>query len=72
MIDVGAIKDAWMPIRDAAEFLGVSVQRMHQLIEAYELATDSINPRFKVVKRADVERLAGSDRPSGVRRDRRG
>lgn len=68
---MGAIKDAWMPIREAADLLGVSVQRMHQLIDSYKLSTDSINPRFKVVKRSEVEKLAESERPNGVRRDRR-
>ena len=68
---MGAIKDAWMPVRDAADLLGVSIQRMHQLIDSYELSTDAINPRFKVVKRIEVEKLAESQRPNGVRKDRR-
>lgn len=66
-----ALKAAWVTIREGADMVGVSVQRMHQLIETYELPTDAINPRLKVMRRADAERLKNMERPNGVRLDRR-
>lgn len=66
-----ALKKTWITIREGAEIVGVSIQRMHQLIESYKLETDSINPRLKVMRRTDAEKLSGMDRPNGVRADRR-
>lgn len=66
-----ALKKTWITIREGSEIIGVSVQRMHQLIEEYDLETDSINPRLKVMKRSDADKLKDMDRPDGVRRDRR-
>ena len=63
--------EGWMPVREAAEFLGLSVSRMHQLIEEYSLEIFELNPRYKLVKEEDVDRLAEMDRPDGIHKDRR-
>jgi len=60
-----------MPIREAAEFLGLSISRVHQLIDEYDLEIFELNPRYKLVKEGDVDRLAEMDRPDGVHKDRR-
>lgn len=66
-----SFKKAWIPISEAAKIIGVSRQRVHQLIKEYDLETDPINARFKSMRRADAERLRDMDRPNGTRRDYR-
>lgn len=56
----------WLTIREAAEELGVSVQRVHQLVTTYCVEFMTVNPRLKLLKAGDVRKLAEKDRPSGV------
>ena len=65
------LKKTWITVREGAEIVGVSVQRMHQLIHEYELETTSLHSRLKVMRRNDAEKIKRMDRPSGVRRDAR-
>ena len=71
MLNVSALKTGWITVKDASEMVGVTVQRMHQLIKTYELETDEINPRLKTVREKDVTKLKEMERPDGVRIDRR-
>lgn len=61
-----SLKTSRVTIREGADIVGVSVQRMHQLIETYELETEYLNPRMKTMKRCDANRLAEMERPAGV------
>lgn len=44
-------------IREAAECLGVSVQRVHQLIEEHDIQPIKITRRLFMIAKVDVERL---------------
>ena len=66
-----SLKTAWVTMREGADIVGVSVQRMHQLIDTYQLQTEYLNPRLKTMKRSDAERLAGMERPAGVHRKKK-
>jgi hypothetical protein len=57
----------WITVREAADtILGVTPQRVHQLIAAYGITTEKPSPRVTFVRRKDVERVAAMERPSGV------
>lgn len=61
----------WITVRDAAEqILGVTPQRVHQLIATYGVEIDRKSPRLTLVKRKDIERVAEMERPSGLHQDR--
>lgn len=53
-------------VRQAATLLGVSVQRVHQLVELYHLKRQTVNSRMTLLVRKEVEKLAKTPRPSGV------
>lgn len=56
----------WITVREAAEeLLGVSPQRVHQLIDIYSLETKKLNPRMTMLKRDEVARLAKEHRVPG-------
>lgn len=64
--------NGWLPLPEAARnILGVTPQRLHQLIGKYGLKVERINPRLTMVKRREVEKLAAMERPSGVHIERR-
>lgn len=64
--------NGWMTVSAAAkEILGVSPQRLHQLIATYKLQTMELNSRMKMVKKAEVTKLAETERPTGVNLDYR-
>ena len=63
--------DDWLTVREAAdEILGVTPQRVHQLIHTYEMETQQLGGHLLLVKRSDVEEVAKRERPSGVHVDR--
>ncbi len=62
--------DNYISVSEAAGKLGVSVQRMHQLIATYKLIVESVNPRMKLIPAGELRKIP-EDRPSGVRLDRR-
>lgn len=47
----------WIGLSEAGEILGVTRQRVHQLIEAYGLSSKKLAPRFTVICRAEIARL---------------
>lgn len=56
----------WITVREAAEeLLGVTPQRVHQLIDIYGLQTRKLNPRLTMLNRNEVARLADENRPAG-------
>ena len=66
MSTVSVLPD-WLTVREAAdEVLGVTPQRVHQLIRAYGIETRRPSPRLMLLKRIDVERVADSERPTGI------
>jgi excisionase family DNA binding protein len=50
--------DAWVTVREAAEMLGVSASRVHQLIENDQLPATRLHARAWVIRRKDVEAFA--------------
>lgn len=57
----------WITVSEAAtEVLGVTPQRVHQLIKAYELRVKRLGGHMLLVWRDDVQSLAQKTRPSGV------
>lgn len=55
-------------IRYAADLLGVSRQRIHQIIAEYSLPTAEFE-YGKLIRRKDLESIAATDRRNGVRRN---
>lgn len=69
MSTVSVLPD-WLTVREAAEeILGVTPQRVHQLIRTYGIETRQPSPRLMLVKRTDIERVAEQERPTGVHLD---
>lgn len=56
----------WITARDAADVLGVTIQRVHQLVASYGIESMEVNPRFKLLKESDVHKIASKERPNGV------
>ena len=54
-------------ISQAAEQFGVSPQRMHQLIAAYEVETICVNPRLKLVEQKELRKIP-EHRPTGIKK----
>lgn len=57
----------YVSVSEAAEFFGVTPQRMHQLIKSYEVPVEKQNPRFSVIRKTDLKRIP-KRRPAGVHR----
>ncbi len=47
----------WMTISESAARLGISRQRMHQIISEKNLEVISVHPRLKIIEVSTVERL---------------
>ncbi len=47
----------WMTISESADRLGVSRQRMHQIISEKNLEVISVHPRLKIIEVSEVDRL---------------
>jgi len=47
----------WMTISESAAKLGVSRQRMHQIISEKNLEVISVHPRLKIIEVSEVDRL---------------
>ena len=63
----------WLTVREAAEeILGVTPQRVHQLVKTYAIRTKKPSPRLVLLAKADVVRVARTERPSGLHADRSG
>lgn len=60
--------DKLISVKDAANELGVSVARVHQLIKAYDIPRVVLNTRFSLISRRHIEKLREMDRPSGRHR----
>jgi hypothetical protein len=66
-----AVLPDWLTVREAAdEVFGVSTQRVHQLIRTYGLETRRFGSGMLLLRRADVDRIAKQERPTGVHLDR--
>lgn len=56
----------WLTVTQARPlFGGVSTQRVHQIVDSYGIETQRLNERLLLLKRADVERIARMERPTG-------
>jgi hypothetical protein len=49
--------DDFLTIANAASQIGVSRQRMHKLIELYEVKPFRVNDRLSMIKKHDVEKI---------------
>ena len=56
-------------VAEAAKDLGVSVQRMHQLIRYYGVVVNRLTPRFTLIPRKELRKIP-KERPSGRRRNK--
>lgn len=64
--------NGWIPVPEAArEHLGLTAQRLHQLIDRYEIPTIKAHTRLTLIRKSDVEKLSKMERPSGVHIERR-
>ena len=52
-------------VPEAAEHMGVSRQRMHELITTYSLKTLALSSRARIIKKSELEKIP-NDRPTGV------
>ncbi len=57
---------------EAAEMLGVTVARAHQLLKTYDVPFKMLNPRMKMVEEAQIRELKKMRRPNGVNLSYRG
>jgi excisionase family DNA binding protein len=59
-------QDEYLPLIQAAEYLGVSRPTIKRLISEGELTTtpSPLDRRVKLVKRADLDRLRSAPRPA--------
>jgi hypothetical protein len=52
-----AIKSKWLTISEAAGILGVSRQRVHQLLRELDIRPQAINPRLSMISRAALAKI---------------
>ena len=45
----------WLTVRQAREILGVSRQRVHQIVAAKRIPTLEISPRLILISQAEIE-----------------
>ncbi len=58
--------DDFVTVQEAAEIMGLSRQRIHQLIPTYDLEYRQIGEFLLILRRKDIERLSRIERPSGI------
>lgn len=59
-------KTKWLTMQEAADMLGVSVARAHQLLKTYDVPFKMLNPRMKLVDETRIKELKKMRRPNGV------
>jgi DNA-binding XRE family transcriptional regulator len=52
----------WLTMAQAAELIGVTRQRMHQIVEEARLQVTQVNPRLTIIDRAVVDKLLAERR----------
>ena len=55
--EITLILDTAESFREVAERLGVSIQRVHQLVETYSVAVVEVNPRFKLIPADELKKI---------------
>ena len=55
----------WLTVAESARRIGVTTGRIRQLVRAGELGKKELGPRFKLVKKADVARMAAKPAETG-------
>lgn len=56
-----------LTVSEAAEYFGVSRQRMHQLIHSYDVPVVDVSPKLKMIRRSHLKMIP-KDRPPGPRK----
>ena len=65
------IKKTHYTVREAAEELDVTMQRVRQLIYSGQLKAEAVSSRMYMIPKKSFEKLAAQDRPTGVHIDKR-
>ncbi len=60
-------REKWLTISEAAEMLGVSTARVHQLIKIYDIPFEMLNARLKLVQERHIKEFVKMERPTGVK-----
>jgi hypothetical protein len=65
------LENKYKTVTEAAEVLGLTVQRVRQLIKCEQLKAELVHDRLWVIQTRELERFRKKERPTGVHKDRR-
>lgn len=65
------LENKYKTVTEAAEVLGLTVQRVRQLIKDKQLPAEAVHERLWVISTKELEKFRKKDRPTGVHKDRR-
>lgn len=66
------IDNKYKTVSEAAEILGLTVQRVRQLIKSEQLQAEPVHERLWIIPTKELEKFRKQERPSGVHKDKRG
>jgi excisionase family DNA binding protein len=65
------VNGQYKTVTEAADILGLTVQRVRQLINSSQLKAEAVHERLWIIPTKELERFRKQKRPSGVHKDKR-